>query len=171
MPSAVVKMREVLKGDIHQRRLAQESGRECRCVDLRGELSRCWRRNAIPHFSSSGRLLVEWARSRAGQNARGLVQERITPWLHGGPPSRLCPFSAQKCSPTSASQLPSGLHRMRVCSSVAMHTPHGSHDQSYTPHKSSFSAGRSWIPNAPVASSLKVNRREIYKWQIYSKQG
>lgn len=70
---------EVSKGDIHHRRLAQESGRlECRYVDLcGGGPGRCWRRNAISHFVSSARLFVSLARSRAGQNARGLVQEHI----------------------------------------------------------------------------------------------
>ena len=59
MLSAMVKMSEVSKDDIHHRRLAEESRRERRCVNLcGGELRRCRCRNAISHFASSARLLL-----------------------------------------------------------------------------------------------------------------
>jgi hypothetical protein len=81
-------------------------------------------------------------------------------------------FSAQKLG-RRAPPLPScRLAPRRMCVCDHAQTPRISRPVLHiTSHESSFSAGRSWTPNAPLASSLKVNRREIYRRHIYSKQG
>jgi hypothetical protein len=108
---------EASKGDIHRRRLAQESGRLERRVDVCGELRRCRCRNTVSHFSS-GR-----AARRAGRVGR--VKSRMIRSWSGtraycrftcGPLSRMSSVLGTRTA--TPPQLPSrrlALRRMRAC--------------------------------------------------------
>ena len=141
-------------------------------------LWRSWWRTAslsVPErnlaFFFLSRLLVELARS-----SRGLVQKHIAV-LHTVLPSSFSPVVRSRDanrSPASAPQDPpsgptSGAS-LYLCAYTSAYTPRISWSRPAHYTSIPFPLDGRGPRDAPPASSLKVNRSEVYRWQTYSKQ-